>query len=203
MPTMPVKDKIDQPTSGRPVNIVSGNKPGDGAIALQRLGQSGSRTTASQQGNVDEAGSDFSSERFVQRVERAFAAMSDRGGTVRLRLSPPELGSLRVEISVNKGVMKARVEAETKEAKNLLLENLPALRDRLAQQNIEIQKFDVDLREQSLGGTPQQTADQAGTGSGGGNYRDSRPQTPESNAAGATTATLNLFKHDGQLNVIV
>ena len=50
------------------------------------------------------------------------------------------------EITVNKGVHEARVEAETKEAKNLLLENLPALRDRLAQQNIKIQKFDVDLR---------------------------------------------------------
>ncbi len=77
--------------------------------------------------------------------------IGDRGGSVRLKLSPPELGSLRLEITVNKGVMKARVEAETKEAKNLLLDNLPALRDRLAQQNIKIQKFDVDLRDSVVG----------------------------------------------------
>ena len=33
--------------------------------------------------------------RFVQRVEQAFQSMSAGGGTVRLKLSPPELGSMR------------------------------------------------------------------------------------------------------------
>ena len=94
--------------------------------------------------------------RFVGRVARAFRAMGDRDGTVRLRLSPPELGSLRIEISVRNGIMTARVEAETATARNLLLDNLPALRERLAQQDIKIEQFDVDLSDRSPGGLPDQ-----------------------------------------------
>src|SRR5262249_48349440 len=69
--------------------------------------------------------------RFVQRVEQAFQDLNSQGGSVRLRLSPPDLGSLRIEIKVTRGEMTARVEADTPSARNLLLDNLPALRDRL------------------------------------------------------------------------
>jgi flagellar hook-length control protein FliK len=204
MATTSVKDKIDLPATDRPSNTTSDSKAANPANALQRLEQPGTRTTASSQGKADETGSDLNSVRFVQRVERAFAAMSDGGGTVRLKLNPPELGSVRMEISVNKGVMKVRLEAETKEAKNLLLENLPALRDRLAQQNIKIQKFDVDLRDPSSGGMSQQTANQAETGSGQRGYRTPQPQTRENDqSASPTTGTSRLANHNGQLNVIV
>src|SRR5204862_830526 len=38
--------------------------------------------------------------RFVGRVAKAFQTAHDRGGTLQLRLSPPELGSLRLELTV-------------------------------------------------------------------------------------------------------
>jgi len=199
--TKPVEDKIDAKTA----NSASNNKTADGTNALPRVGPQATNTSApTSQRNGGETGSQFDRVRFVQRVEQAFAAMGDRGGSVRLKLSPPELGSVRVEITVNKGVMKAHFEAETKEAKNLLLENLPALRDKLAQQNIKIQKFDVDLRDPSSGGMSQQTAGQADTGSREGGYRASQPQTKKnSGAAAITTGTPRLTDHSGQLNVIV
>ncbi|MGA2799029.1 MAG: flagellar hook-length control protein FliK [Thermoguttaceae bacterium] len=204
MATTSAKDKIDPPTTDRPSNIASDSKAADPANALQRLEQPGIKTTASSQGMADDARSDLNGVRFVQRVERAFAAMGDGGGTLRLKLNPPELGSVHMEISVNKGMMKARLEAETKEAKNLILENLPALRDRLAQQNIKIQKFDVDLRDPSSGGMSQQTANQAETGSGDGGYRAPRPQSLENGqSAPPTTDAQRLANHNGQLNVIV
>lgn len=106
----------------------------------------------SESGQVDQA-------RFVQRVARAFRAVGERSGSVRLRLSPPQLGSLRLEITVRDGSMTARVEAETPTARNLLLDNLPALRDRLAQQDVKVKQFDVDLMDRSPGGLPDQTAD--------------------------------------------
>ncbi len=96
--------------------------------------------------------------RFVQRVEQAFQDLSGQGGTVRLRLSPPELGSLHIEISVARGEMTARVEAETPAARNILLDNLPALRDRLAQHDIKVQRFDVDLMDRSSSGTSNQSS---------------------------------------------
>ena len=42
--------------------------------------------------------------------------------------------------------MSAKVEVETAAARNVLLDNLPALRERLAEQDIRIEKFDVDVR---------------------------------------------------------
>ena len=162
--TKPAEDKLDAPTT----KIASNDKAANAINALSRLEQSAAKTAATtSQAKGEESGSELNNVRFVQRVERAFAAMGDRGGTVRLKLSPPELGSVRMEITIHKGQMKARLEAETKEAKNLLLENLPALRERLAQQNIKIQKFDVDLRDPSSGGMFQQTANQPDSGSGG------------------------------------
>jgi len=103
--------------------------------------------------------------RFVQRVSRAFQTMSRRhtNGSVRLRLSPAELGSLRLEIAVRDGMMTAKVEAETQAARSLLLDNLPTLRERLAEQNIKIDRFDVDLGDRSPGGLPEHAADQTGS----------------------------------------
>lgn len=99
--------------------------------------------------------------RFVQRVARAFESAGDNG-QMRLRLSPPELGSLRLDVSVRHGVLTAHVEAETPQARMLLLDNLPALRERLQEQNIKIERFDVDLMNQSPGGQPQSYRQQRG-----------------------------------------
>jgi len=83
--------------------------------------------------------------RFVQRVARAFASAGNRGGSVRLRLSPPELGSLRLEMTVRDGVLVARVETETHAARQMLLDNLPALRQRLAGHDVKVERFQVDV----------------------------------------------------------
>jgi flagellar hook-length control protein FliK len=54
--------------------------------------------------------------------------------------------------------MTAKVEAETATVRNLLLDNLPTLRERLAEQNIKVEQFDVGLSDRSPGGLPDQTA---------------------------------------------
>jgi flagellar hook-length control protein FliK len=89
--------------------------------------------------------------RFVSRVARAIETAQDRGGPLNLRLSPPELGAMRLELSVKQGVMTAKVETETAAARQALLDNLPTLRDRLAQQNIRIDRFDVNVRSDPSG----------------------------------------------------
>jgi flagellar hook-length control protein FliK len=90
--------------------------------------------------------------RFVQRVANAFRSAQNNDGQIQMRLSPPELGSLRIEIAVRNGVLSANLEAETADARRVLLDNLPALRQRLAEQDIRIEKFEVDIRRE--GGQP-------------------------------------------------
>jgi flagellar hook-length control protein FliK len=124
--------------------------------------------------------------RFVQRVARAFHSMSDEGGEVRLRLSPPELGSLRLEVSLRDGVLSARLEAETSSARNLLLDNLPALRERLAEQNIKVERFDVDVREEQRQSSREQWTGQPDVPRQG---QRERPRGQEIKRAGAIAAS--------------
>jgi len=83
--------------------------------------------------------------RFVHRVGGAIRNAQLRDGQIQLRLSPPELGTLRIQLIVNEGGITAHLEAETAAARTILLDNLPALRERLAQQGMTIEKFDVDV----------------------------------------------------------
>jgi flagellar hook-length control protein FliK len=96
------------------------------------------------------------SARLLTRVVRAFSAAQDRDGEVHLRLSPPELGSLRLDIRVDNGALTARMQTETDAARTAIIDNLPALRERLAQQGVRIERFDVDLMQRQPGGMPDQ-----------------------------------------------
>jgi flagellar hook-length control protein FliK len=112
-----------------------------GAVTARRGGRTNGHDDAPR---VDAA-------RFVGRVAKAFQTAHERGGTLQLRLSPPELGSLRLELTVKDGVMTAALETESASARRVLLDHLPALRDRLAEQNIRVERFDVDVRRDGSG----------------------------------------------------
>jgi flagellar hook-length control protein FliK len=168
-------DKDKQSAAGTTVNAVTATatagvnaSPGAAASPLQNSSQAGGAAAAAPQagsvGQTDQA-------RFLQRVTAAFQSVGDRSGSVRIMLSPPELGSLRLEVSIQNGTLSAHLQAETPAARNLLLDNLPALRDRLAGQNIKVDRFDVDLMDrQPQGGTSGQTSYQSNTNSQG-SYR--------------------------------
>ncbi len=159
----------------------------------QRVGQTSTTSAADTQSSQD--GSEVSQAdriRFVQRVARAFESLGDRGGSIRLRLSPPELGALRLEVTVRNGVMNARLETESQAAQSMLLNNLPALRERLAAQNIRIEQFDVTLTDQSQGGLSGGTDAQNQSQQGGYQprpyYRDS-PETAVQSVTGPRRST--------------
>ncbi len=115
--------------------------------------------TAAAQTDSGDASDAVDRAKFVQRVAKAFEGMGSEGGSVRIRLHPAELGSLRLEVAVRDGALTARLETESNEAKNILLDNLPALRERLAGQNIKIERFDVDYSGGNSGGSSQDASD--------------------------------------------
>jgi flagellar hook-length control protein FliK len=117
--------------------------PATGRIPALLTGDSSTRRVPSARpAEVDPA-------RFLARVARAFESAQQRDGEVRLRLHPAELGSLSIVVKVQEGGLMARVQAETPEARLILVDNLPQLRERLAEQGIRIDQFDVDLRDHS------------------------------------------------------
>jgi flagellar hook-length control protein FliK len=125
--------------SAQPLSADTGSAPGlrgPVPLKLQRLG------------SAEQLPAGFHTGRFVHRVAHAVQAALQRGGPIRLRLSPPELGSVRLVVSLRDGTLSARLETETAATRSLLLDHLSLLRDRLAQQQIKIERFEVDLLHQ-------------------------------------------------------
>ncbi len=145
-------EKTVRPTSTADLKAASAAPAKGWSPEGMRSSPAESNQSGSQSEQVDRA-------RFVQRVARAFEAVGDGDGSVRLRLKPPELGGMRLEVSVRNGTMTAHIETETAAARTLLLDNLPALRERLAQQDIKVDSFDVELADRSPDGSPQRPDD--------------------------------------------
>ncbi len=105
--------------------------------------------------------------RLVQRVARSFARLGPDGGQIQLRLHPPQLGSLSVQVRLEGRSMTAKLTTENGAAREAIMESLPVLRSRLAEQGFEITQFQVDVAangsDASWGGNQNQQAfDQAG-----------------------------------------
>jgi flagellar hook-length control protein FliK len=172
-----------------------------GSATLDRLAARALRASESEsQSNapgVDRA-------RFVQRIEGAMRAAQQRDGRIQVRLSPPELGNLKIELTVHNGVMSAKLEADTPAAKNTLLDNLPALRDRLAQQDIRVEKFEVDIRRDSVGSAGSGGSFDRPTGQPNSGQDQERPRAPVAaiaRGAGARPAAAATTVSDAALDV--
>ncbi len=178
-----------------------GNAPKPAIVArLQRAiarGTSASSVEGKTETQVDRV-------RFVERVARAFQTAVRRGDEqIRLRLSPASLGSLNLEVSMKGGELTARLEAETNSARTLLLDNLGTLRDRLSQEGIKVDKFDVGLmdRQQQDGptGDAQRQASERRSGS-----NPQRTKTKSDiDVAIPATASVNMQNDDDRLNVVI
>ncbi len=81
--------------------------------------------------------------RLVQRVANACQSAANQSGTIRMKLHPEALGSLSLKIQVKNKTFNAQIETETESAKTVLLENLDGLRERLAEQGIRLESFEV------------------------------------------------------------
>jgi flagellar hook-length control protein FliK len=66
-----------------------------------------------------------------------------RGGAITMRLEPPALGQLRIELRVSHGAVVADFTAATAEARVLLEANLGMLRERLESQGLTVERMSV------------------------------------------------------------
>ncbi len=165
--TSPVSSDLASGVAAAAKTDVAREKPADAPAtaadpAATKQGEHADRPTNAERATRAPGSEQADRVRFVQRVARAFESAAERGGTVRLRLHPPELGSLRIELTIRNGRMNARLEAETEAARNLIVDNLPALRQRLAEHQIRVERFDVDWGGRPTGNLPQQSQDGAG-----------------------------------------
>jgi flagellar hook-length control protein FliK len=192
---------VDRPTGGAETT-----RP-DVPVRTPAATDPGARTTAAAGGEGTTNLSQVERTRLVQRVAKAVQTAHDRGGELKLRLSPPELGSLKLEVRIHEGVLTARIETETRDAQRVLNENLLVLRERLAEQNIKVERFDVDVFNPGAGGggNAADLAQQRGDGRGESSERGgsgSREGTPRGEARPADARRAPVAT-DGRINVVV
>lgn len=80
----------------------------------------------------------------VSRVMRAMTAtMNQRGGNLTLRLTPPEMGVVRVHMNIQDGTVRAQFATSTNEARHLLQQNLPMLRQSLESHGLTVDRVQI------------------------------------------------------------
>ncbi len=105
---------------------------------------------------TDEAG-------FSNRVVRGLSTMvNQRGGVMTMRLQPPVLGDLRIQMSIVQGTVNAQFTATTEQAHMLIDRNLTVLRTSLESQGLTVEKLGVQLNtsEQTQNSARNETGEQ-------------------------------------------
>lgn len=80
----------------------------------------------------------------VARVARGLQnAIAQRGGSVTLRLQPPELGLVRIELAVANGAASVRFQADDESVRSLLSHQMSSLRHALERHGLSVERMDV------------------------------------------------------------
>ncbi len=90
--------------------------------------------------------------RVVRQASVMLGQMVLRGPKrVTLRLTPPELGQLHLDVVFKDGGVTAHVLANSHAVKQAIEANLDQLKQQLAEQGVNVERFDVEVRQQSSG----------------------------------------------------
>jgi flagellar hook-length control protein FliK len=79
--------------------------------------------------------------------QRARLFMQGDKSTIRIQLNPPELGSLKLEFTVEDDVLEAKIFVERSVVKEIIEKDIPRLRELLADTEVDVGNLDVFLQE--------------------------------------------------------
>jgi flagellar hook-length control protein FliK len=151
---------IERPTAARPGPAVGGITE----FPSVATGPSGATPAAEvQEGPGDRA-------ELVDRIVQAARLTQSRGSArIKIALNPPNLGELKVDLSIRQRVLHGTLQAESVAAKEMILSNLQSLKDSLEQQGIHVGEFQV-LVDPSFQQAAQQDPDDGRPRSGAPSY---------------------------------
>lgn len=97
----------------------------------------------------------------AQAVRGLTAMLNQRGGAMTMRLDPPELGSMRVQMTIVGGTVSAEFQPGTAQAAALLERHMPALRQSLENQGLSVERLNVHAPPQASHPASQQQSGNA------------------------------------------
>ncbi len=85
--------------------------------------------------------------RFADQIAQAIEAARGSDDRLRVRLHPPDLGALQIEVRMRAGELSARLDVQSPEAHRAIVETLPQLRESLGHAGAVVDRIDVRLIE--------------------------------------------------------
>ncbi|HOW73135.1 MAG TPA: flagellar hook-length control protein FliK [Phycisphaerae bacterium] len=177
----------------------SGPAPAEFQSLLQQAGRGRSAVAAGLGGSAknaattEEAALDPSRAESIEKLARVLRSqLGTRNSSMSLRLDPPELGSVRIEVRMQDQTLTVKFQVDTQAGHNVLQSRLDALRQTLEQQGVRVDQVTVEYRpqqsdssQQSRDGSNPSSYDGSanGHGSGFGQAREQGRDTQESYAA--------------------
>ncbi len=112
------------------------------------------------------------------------AMVNHSGGVMTMRLEPPELGQVRVQMTIAQGTVTAHFQPATAEAQAILERSIPALRAALEAHGLAAERLTVQSAPQPAASARDQAHDQPGQerhhqDAGGGESRGRRDGAPQ------------------------
>ena len=109
-----------------------------------------------------------------------------RGGSLKMRLDPPSLGTVRLEMSVEAGRVSVQIAAANDSARALLQGNLGMLRTALEERGLAVDRLAVEGTAKSIGdGTAKSDSRESGdSGTRGGDREESRQDASQGRSRG-------------------
>jgi len=127
--------------------------------------------------------------RVTDRVVKSLHTMAaNQGGTVTLRLTPPDLGTLRIQVTMNGGSVNATFEASTAAVGRALESSAATLRQALEGQGLTVERINVQVNtshgsnataQQNAGDSPTDGRSRGMTDGGRQSQQDDNPSNPQ------------------------
>ncbi len=136
---LPGFDPVASNTAAQPVTPLVNNSSAAGTDVSARLNPAGLTDATTTNDAVNAA-----------RLSRGLNnAVNQQGGTVTLRLTPPDLGTVRIQLNLQGTNVSAQFHAETDSAQRLLTQQLGQLRASLESQGLNVDKLGVQAMSPS------------------------------------------------------
>lgn len=112
------------------------------------------------------ASTDSSKSRLIEGMARVIRAQFGRRETIaRIRLDPPSLGQVRINLRLKGDTVQIRLATETTQARQTLLSNVEELRSALEQQGLQVRRIDFPAATQVEHGSTETSASDSNHGS--------------------------------------
>lgn len=80
-------------------------------------------------------------------IKSAKLYMEGGKSEIKMQLNPPELGSLKLEFSVDNDILETKITVERPAVKDIIEKDIPRLRELISGADIDVGKLDVSLKE--------------------------------------------------------